>query len=172
MPAITRLRPSLLLCQRLAESRELRTATRRGCSSRQMLHSSSWRAALRGGVMPARLCCAGGSASSAAGSAASFVCRFMTATRGGWSGSPVFGAFAKGPSARAFLQVTGRGSTHDGVEQERGVPRHNQRAGLHPQRSADDGATAGLVEEGNGDVRVELAQLDVGASKTCRLCFA
>ena len=44
----------------------------------------------------------------------------MMAPQGGWIGSPVSGAFTKGPSARTFLPVRGRGSTHDGVEQERG----------------------------------------------------
>ncbi len=37
----------------------------------------------------------------------------MIATQGGWSGSPVFGAFTKGPSAGTFLPVKGRGSTYD-----------------------------------------------------------
>jgi hypothetical protein len=31
----------------------------------------------------------------------------MTATQGGWNGSPVFGAYAKGPGARTCLPVTG-----------------------------------------------------------------
>ena len=57
-----------------------------------------------------------GSASSAASLRAISVWRFMTASQGGWIGSPAFGAFAEWPSARASLQLTGRGSTHDGVE--------------------------------------------------------
>ena len=57
--------------------------------------------------MPALLRCAGGNASTAASLRAISVCRFMTATQGGWSGSSVLGAFTKGPSARTFLPVRG-----------------------------------------------------------------
>jgi hypothetical protein len=57
--------------------------------------------------MPARLRRAGGSASSAASLRAISVCRFMIAPQGARIVSPVCGAFAKGPSARAFLPVEG-----------------------------------------------------------------
>ena len=64
--------------------------------------------ALRGGgTRPARLRCAGGSASSAASLRAISVWRFMMATQGDWIGSPVFGASTKGPSARTFLPARG-----------------------------------------------------------------
>ena len=65
-----------------------------------MLHSSFGRAGLGGAVMPALLCAAGGSASSAASLRAISVCRFMMASQGDWIGSLALGAFAKGPSAR------------------------------------------------------------------------
>ena len=73
-----------------------------------MLHSSSCGgAAPGGGPLPALLRWAGGSASSAASLRAISVWRFMIATQGDWIGSLVLGALTKGPSARAFLPVTG-----------------------------------------------------------------
>jgi hypothetical protein len=41
------------------------------------------------------------------------------------------------------------------------VPRHDRRAGLHAQRAPDDGGAVRLVQERDGDVRVELPQLEV-----------
>jgi hypothetical protein len=45
--------------------------------------------------VPARLRCAAGSANSAASLRANSAWRFMIASQGAWSGSPVFGAFTK-----------------------------------------------------------------------------